>query len=97
VPIAARGNRVSDTSTRRDLARLPQLLDHVDELISEGVLGGPEPNAADFQIAPSIRELWTLEDVRPQVEGRPANELAVRYASRMNGHVPPVFPVEWLA
>jgi glutathione S-transferase len=96
VPIAARGNRVSDTSTRRDLARLPHLLDRVDELISEGVLGGPEPNAADFQIAPSIRELSTLEDIRPSIEGRPAAELAVRYASRMNGHVPPVFPAEWL-
>jgi glutathione S-transferase len=69
----------------------------VDELIAEDTIGGAEPNAADLQIAPSVRLLWCLEDVRPAVEGRPAGELAERVASRLRGQIPPVFPAGWLA
>lgn len=97
IPIAAYLNRVNQATVRADLARVPALLDRVDELIATGAIGGSEPNAADFQIAPSVRLLWCLEDVRPLVEGRPAAELAERLASRMHGRVPPVFPAEWLA
>jgi glutathione S-transferase len=97
IPLSARLNRVSDESTRADLARLPALLDRVDELIAEGTIGGAELNAADLQIAPSVRLLSCLEDVRPALEGRPAAELAERVASRLHGRIPPVFPAEWLA
>ena len=48
----------------------------MDAWIDEGLLGGPEPNAADFQIATSLRLLMTLDDVRPAVEARPAGRLA---------------------
>jgi glutathione S-transferase len=44
-------NRASDEAVRRDLAALPGMLDRVDAWIAEGVLGGAEPNAADYQIA----------------------------------------------
>jgi glutathione S-transferase len=97
IPLAARLNRVTDQTVQADLERVPALLDRVDELIAEGTIGGAEPNAADLQIAPSIRLLWCLEDVRPAVEGRPAGELAERVASRLRGQIPPVFPAGWLA
>jgi glutathione S-transferase len=72
---------------RRDLAELPAMLDRVDRWIEEGVIGQEEPNAADFQIAPSVRLLMTMEDLRRAIERRPAGELARRlvpeYPSRV--------------
>jgi glutathione S-transferase len=97
VALSARLNRVSPAVTRADLERLPALLDRVDELIAEGVIGGPEPNAADLQIAPSVRLLWCMGDIRPALEGRPSAELAERVAGRLDAELPPVFPAEWLA
>jgi glutathione S-transferase len=97
IPLSARLNRVNDAALRADLERVPALIDRVDELIAEGVIGGAEPNAADLQIAPSVRLLSVLDDIRPAIEGRPAAELAERVASRLRGHIPPVFPAEWLA
>jgi glutathione S-transferase len=97
VALAGRLNRVSPEVTHADLERLPALLDRVDELIAEGVIGGAEPNAADLQIAPSVRLLWCMADVRPALEGRPGAELAERVAGRLDAELPPVFPAEWLA
>jgi glutathione S-transferase len=90
IRLAARANKVTDESARADLAALPGLLDHVDALIAEGTIGGPEPNAADFQIAPSVRLLMTLDDLRPAIEARPAGELALRVVPHFPGHTPPV-------
>src|SRR5206468_4090707 len=61
--LSARLNRATDEATQQDLARLPALLDRADALIEEGTLGGLVPNAAGFQIAPSIRLLMALEDL----------------------------------
>jgi glutathione S-transferase len=93
-PIAAaarRYNRATDESARRDLAALPGLIDRVDELIAEGVIGGPERNAADFQIATSVRLLLTMDDVRPLIEGRPAERLAREVVPHQPGHMPSVY------
>ena len=65
-------NSHADAETVRDtLARLPGLLDHVDELIEAGTIGGERPNAADFQILAGMRVLLEIQDVAPLVEGRP--------------------------
>jgi glutathione S-transferase len=96
VALAARLNRVDAAATRSDLERLPRLLDRVDELIGEGVIGGAEPNAADLQIAPSVRLLWSMDDIRPALEGRPAAELGERVAGRLSGRFPAALPQEWL-
>ena len=53
-------------------APCPALLDRVDALIAEGVIGGHDYNVADFQIATSVRLLMTLEDLRGAIEPRPA-------------------------
>jgi glutathione S-transferase len=61
------------------LRELPTTLDRVDALIADGVIGDPDaPNAADFQIAPSIRALASTEDLLPLLAGRPCDALARR-------------------
>ena len=87
----------ADGQVERAIGQVPEVLDHVDELISTGVIGGNEPNAADFQIATSVRALLTVRDLSPVTDGRPAAELAMRFLPDF----PPDFPVgmlpaEWL-
>ena len=97
VALAARFNGSTDELVRADLSTLPADLDKIDAWIEEGVLGGALLNAADLQIAPSIRLLMSFEDLRPAIERRPVGELAVRAVPDFPGRTPPVFPAEWLA
>jgi len=97
VALSARFNEASDENARKALEALPALLDRVDAWVGSGVLGGDQPNAADFQIAPSIGLAMTLDDLRPQIENRPVSELARRFVPHYPGHTPPVLPAEWLA
>jgi glutathione S-transferase len=93
-PVAAasrRVNKATDENARRDLDALPGLIDRVDELIEEGVIGGAERNVADFQIATSVSLLLTMDDVRPMIEGRPAERLARDVVPDQPGHLPSVY------
>ena len=96
IAAAARINQAGDENVRRDLAALPGLLDQVDELLEQQTIGGPELNAADFQIATSTALLATMADIRPLIEGRPALEHALRVAPGYPGYLPRVFPAAWL-
>jgi glutathione S-transferase len=96
VALSARFNEATDENVRSDLAGLPEDLDRIDTWIKEGVMGGPEPNAADYQIAPSLRLAMSLDDLRPFIEGRPCGELAKRIDPDFPGRMPPVLPAEWL-
>jgi glutathione S-transferase len=89
--LARRLNKATDESVERDLAALPGLIDRVDELIERGVIGGAERNAADYQIATSISLLLTMDDIRPMIEGRPAERLARAVVRHQPGHLPRVF------
>lgn len=89
--LARRLNRATDENVRRDLDALPGLIDHVDELIEQGVIGGPERNVADFQIATSVSLLLTMDDIRPMIEGRPAERLARDVVDHQPGHTPSVY------
>ncbi|MEX2252615.1 MAG: glutathione S-transferase N-terminal domain-containing protein [Thermoleophilaceae bacterium] len=89
-------NDVDDEQTERDLAELPGLLDHADALIANGVIGGSEPNAADFQILTSVRLLDLMDDLRPALDGRASLGAARRLVPEYPGHLPAVFPDEWL-
>ncbi|HEV2775580.1 MAG TPA: glutathione S-transferase family protein, partial [Solirubrobacteraceae bacterium] len=88
--LATAAHRATDRAGERDLAALPARLDRIDAWIEEGVLGGSELNAADFQIAPSIALLLRFEDLAPFVEGRPAARLAQRVAPEFPGQIPPL-------
>jgi glutathione S-transferase len=89
--LARRLNKATDENVQRDLAALPGIIDRVDELIERGVIGGAEPNAADYQIATSVSFLLTMDDLRPMIEGRRAERLAREVVSNQPGHLPHVF------
>jgi len=89
-------NGSRDAAVREDLASLPAALDQVDAWIRDGVLGGEEKNAADFQIATSIRLLLCFDELRPLIEGRPAARLAERLVPSFPGRVRRVIPPAWL-
>jgi glutathione S-transferase len=96
VALSAHFNEASDENVRADLAKLGELLDRVDELIAAGTIGGDELNAADFQIAATIRLAMTMQDLRPLIDARPAGEFARRVIPDYPGDAPPIFPAAWL-
>ena len=96
IKILARDHRARDEAVRRDLASLPRILDRVDGWIADGVLGGDEPNVADYQVATSLALLMSHDDLRPLIAPRPAGRLATRIAPDYPGRMPPAFPREWL-
>jgi glutathione S-transferase len=96
VAAAARLNEATDESVRHDLAALPGMLQRIDAWVADGVLNGDQLNAADYQIAPSIRLAMTLDDLRPAIDGRPAGEMALRVVPDFPGHAGPILPAAWL-
>jgi glutathione S-transferase len=83
---------------QRAIAQVPQVLDHVDDLIARGVIGGEQPNAADFQIATSVRAILTIKDLEPAFSGHPSAELAMRLLPEFGNDFPAgMLPAEWLA
>jgi glutathione S-transferase len=92
----ARLIEAGDENVRADLRELPSMLDRVDAWIDAGVLGAREPNAADFQIAPSLRLLMTDDQLRGAIEPRPAGRLALELVPEYPGHSPGSLPAEWL-
>ena len=96
VAVAIRMIRADDDTVRRDLPSFPDALERIDDWIAEGVLGSDAPNAADLQIAASLRLALTLDDLRPAIAERPAGALAVRAIPEFPGRAPPVLPPSWL-
>ena len=93
---SARINQATDDNVRVDLVSLPGMLDQVDDLIANGVIGGDAPNAADFQILTSVRLLMCFDDLRSELDGRAAAKEAQQLVPYYPGRIPPVFPAEWL-
>jgi glutathione S-transferase len=91
-------NGAADEAARADLRALPDHLDRIDDWILDGTLGGAKaPNAADLQLASSVRLLSTLDDVRPLLHGRPSDALAGALFPDFPGDVPAgAFPADWL-
>ncbi len=98
-PLLALGRKlqgVDAESTQALLEALPSQLDHVDELIADGVIGGAVPNAADFQILTSVRLLMAFADLDGLLAGRPAVAHAQRVVPYFPGLFPVCLPAEWL-
>jgi glutathione S-transferase len=94
--VASRYNKASDQNVRDDLAKLPGVLDRVDELIAEGTIGGAQPNVADFLIGATLALWMTLDDLRPFIADRPGGQLASRLFPHYKGHVESgILPAEW--
>jgi hypothetical protein len=71
--------RTKQETAQTCLEALPAQLDRVDALLAEGVIGGEQPNAADFQIAPSVRLMLTFDQLRPHIDARPAGVLILTW------------------
>jgi glutathione S-transferase len=69
---------VGSATEQEMLGDLPGMLDRIDAWIADGVLGGPQLNAADFMVAPSLALILYRPDVAPLFAGRPALELVDR-------------------
>jgi glutathione S-transferase len=78
----------SDREIQNAIGAVGEVLDHVDELIEQGVIGGEVPNAADFQIATSVRALLTVRDLDRATQGRPAAEHAMRLVPEFGNDFP---------
>lgn len=80
-----------------DLAGLPAKLDHIDSLAADGVINGESPTAADLQIGSTMRVLLLIGDLRPLVEGRAGEEIALRWFPDYPGEIPAgAFPAGWV-
>ena len=90
-------SRATEENMQAGIARIPEVLDHVDALIADGTIGRPgEPTAADFQIAASINTLLGFSEFRELIRRRPAAELAERLYPKPVAEMPPFLPEEWL-
>jgi glutathione S-transferase len=93
-----RYHKISAARLEEDLASLPAKLEYIEELARGGVIGGEQPNAADFQIAATIRVLLPLGDLRPLLEGSAAERIALQIFPEYPGDVPAgAFPAGWVA
>ena len=94
---ARKAGATREQDVREAVGRVAPMLDRVEWLIDEGVIGGSEMNAADFQIAPSLRLLIAFEDVAPLIERRKAGRYALSLMPTYPMSVPQgLVPQPWL-
>ncbi len=93
----ARTSGADAATVRADLVALRGHLAEVERLRDEGVIGGAERNAADFQIASSLRSVAKFGDLEPYVGDHPAVRWAATVVPPLPGPVPHALPREWLA
>lgn len=96
-PVVTTQIRVSDETARACALALPAQLDRVDALLADGVIGGRQPNAADFQVATSVRLAMTADQLRERIAARPAGGHALRLCPDYPGRLSAVIPPEWIA
>lgn len=94
--VAKFGNKATDANVRADLAALPEILDHIDNLIDEGTIGGAQANAADFQILSSVGMWSNILSLRDAIMARPCGTAAMRLFPQYSGKVPGgLLPDDW--
>jgi glutathione S-transferase len=95
--IEADGRRATTDGVRADVAALPGMLDHIDQLLDDGTLTLDPPNAATLQILVTVRLLSQFEDLQEHVRSHrcaaPANELFPKYRAKLPHFLDP----DWLA
>lgn len=88
---------IDATLIAQTLDALPGQLDQVDQLIADGVLGGSEPTALDFQLGSTLQLLLQIGDLRPLIQGRPAESLVTTLFGPGPADIPAgAFPANWL-
>ncbi len=93
-----RYHKITATRLHDDLAGLPAKIAHIEQLAQDGVLDGEQPNAADLQIAATIRVLLPLGDLAPLLDGSAAERIALRFFPSYPGSVPQgAYPAGWVS
>jgi glutathione S-transferase len=87
--VEADGRRPDEEGVRADLAALPGLLDHVDELLADGTLTVDPPNAASLRILSTVRLLAQFADLHDYVGARPCAAAAHQLFPRYLAALPP--------
>lgn len=88
---------ISAAEVAQLLADLPAALTRIDDYVEDGAMGGETPTAADLQIGATMRLLLTVGDLRPLIEGRPAEGVARSFFPEYPGDVPAgAFPAGWV-
>lgn len=96
--VAKHGNKATDANVRADLAALPEIFDHIDNLIAEGTIGGEAPNAADFQILSTVGMWANILDLRAEIMARPCGAAAMRVFPQYSGRIPAgLLPENWFS
>jgi glutathione S-transferase len=92
-----RYHRITAARLHDDLAGLPAKIAHIEQLAKDGTLDGEQPNAADLQIAATIRVLLPLGDLAALFEGSAAERIALRFFPSYPGSVPQgAYPDGWV-
>jgi glutathione S-transferase len=92
----ADGRVADEAGIKADLAALPQLLDHVDALMSDGTLTVEPPNAATLQILASVRMMLAFDDLRDLVDAHACAAPARQIFADYPGTLPRFLPRDWL-
>jgi glutathione S-transferase len=96
-PVIGRQMTVKDPTAEACARALPAQLDRVDALLAEGVIGGAQPNAADFQVATSVRLAMCFDQLRGRIADRPAGAHALGICPHYPGRFGAVLPEAWIA
>jgi glutathione S-transferase len=88
---------VKDDAAQASARALPEQLDRVDAALADGVIGGARPNAADFQVATSVRLMMCFDQLRESIASRPAGAHALRICPDYPGRFRAVLPEAWIA
>ena len=96
-PVIGRQMGIKDHTAEACARALPEQLDRVDVLLAEGVIGGEQPNAADFQVATSVRLAMCFDQLRERIAARPAGAHALRICPDYPGRFRAVLPEAWIA
>lgn len=80
-----------------DLLGLPDKLAHIEALAADGVIGGDQPTAADFQIGATIRVMLTVADLDGLLLGTAGERIARQWFPDYPGRIPKgAFPAGWV-
>jgi glutathione S-transferase len=86
----------NEDGIRADLAALPGLLDHADELLADGTVSAEAPNAAALQILSTVRVLCAFADLQEVMAARECARAARQLYPKYPGPAPAFLPREWL-
>jgi glutathione S-transferase len=92
----ADGRRATEAGVRADLAALPAMLDHVDQLLDAGTLMLDPPNAAALQILVTVQVLSAFEDLSGHVQAHRSAAPARGLFPGNPAKVPRFLEREWL-